>query len=251
MTEQFDDIQSESNAEPSILDFMTRGTQGGSEAAPNEQAETSTEATAEAEPSVAEEKAPEQPEEASSDRLALDAARDELADARFEVAQYDAALDLMRRDNARLTHLLRQANILDERDLKIREYELQEAAQRRLHELEQERSRTIETSKETLKIDEMRVRYEREIPKALAQFSLVTQAELIQAIQNLPPNATENIPALAKQIHEDKLARARKILGAGQQKRVAPNAVKSRPVPFNHELNVNGFAQLLMKNSGL
>jgi hypothetical protein len=171
-----------------------------------------------------------------------------LHEAEHHIAQYETAFEVLQQDNERLVALLQEAKLVDERDLQLRKYELDAEVQRRLGEADKVYAQRLEQAKVDAQHQAKVAFYEREIPKALKAFPLVSEAELCAAIERLPRGAQEDIPALAKMLHDTRLREARRLQTEQRKaRRALPASSNGRAPPIDFTADAAGFAQLLAR----
>ncbi len=174
---------------------------------------------------------------------------------RNEVQEYSAVVELLQQERAQLMQALRDANLVTERDAKLRQYELQELAQQKEAALAQARAeeraryeQQVAAQKREAAVEAETQRLMKEIPAALSKYDLVSEDELCALIERTPGNPP--IEALAKQIHEAKFQKAKAIINAERrEKRAMPMAVAGRRAPTTFAGKGPTLADILAKHT--
>jgi len=170
----------------------------------------------------------------------------ELYTERQRMADLRAELEIAREDAERLVRALRESKVVDEREFRIRELEMQKVVAERQAELKAE-AEAARAQAQTQYAHQQRVDfYAREIPAAVKANPILSEAEIVDAIGRLPPNAPENIPEIARQLAEQKMAIYRRHVNEQRrQARALPSAKTGTPPPPSFALNREGFTQLM------
>lgn len=165
-------------------------------------------------------------------------------------ARHEALLDVLQRDNASLLAFLQESKLVDERDLQLRQYEVETAIRQRLAEAEQTYETRLQDARKAAVFEQQVAHFERAIPAALEKYRLVTAAELCDAIA-LAPQESPDILAIAKRLHEERHRTAKQLLNSERKaRRALPTGSAGRNAPGDDfELNANGMVALLQRHS--
>lgn len=170
-------------------------------------------------------------------------------EAQSRIGQYEAGIKILQADNDRLLALVQQANLVDDRDLTLRKYELEAAMREQMLAHQKAHAESVSKLRHEKIVEQKTEFFAREIPLALGKYPLVSERELCAAIQDLPQEAPEDIDALAKQLNETKMIAAKRALAAERRsKRAMPSAGTGQPAPAPFTPDAAGFASLLQRH---
>ncbi len=172
---------------------------------------------------------------------------------RASKAQLMAELEVAKEDAERLLRALEHHSLINERDKQFRALEIEKA----VREAQAEKQAAAEAARAEAQkqyAHEQRVAtYAREIPAACKAHPILSEAEIVDAIRRLPPNAPENIPEIARQLAEQKMAIYKRHVN--EQRRAArqlPSAKSGTIAPAPPTPNLEWFESLMSRqNAGL